>query len=246
MDKFTELFPEDLTFEKKSRTKKAKKIVAVLEDYFGDLSDLSCLDLGCSVGHISAYLAKHFRKVSGVDVDDLAIKTAIKIHKSKNLSFKMSAENKIPFAGGTFNVVVFNQIYEHVESPSRLFEEIDRVLKKGGVCFFGARNKYFIMDGHYPIPFLAILPRGIADFIAKILFSKEKYDINLISLKNLKQLTSGFLVRDYTLAAIKNPHKFMAEDVVPTTLGINYFLLVLAKAFYAFVPNYLWVLIKKS
>lgn len=245
MDKFTELFPQDLTFERKSRLQKGKKIKAILKDYLADLSKLSCLDLGCSIGHISAYLARNFGEVWGVDVDEAALKMAKRTYKERNLNFKISAENKIPFPRATFDVVIFNQIYEHVESPKKVFGEIKRVLKRGGVCFFGARNKYFVFDGHYPIPFLPIFPRSLADFLIKIFYSKEKYDINLYSLDQLKKLTREFSLVDYTLAAIMDPRKFNARDVVPSAFGINRILYFFGRLFYAFIPNYLWVLVNK-
>lgn len=244
--KFTDIFPDDLTYDKLSRVKKAKKIVAVISDYLGNLSKLSCLDLGCSIGYITEVLAKHFKKAIGVDVDGNAISIAKKNIKKSNISFYISHERKLDFLDETFDVIVFNQIYEHVKDPKVIFSEIKRILKKGGVCFFGARNKYGIFDGHYKLPFISWLPRKLANFYLRVFTPKKHYDINLLSLSDLKKLTGRFLVKDYTLKVIKKPEYFKAIDSVPTTLKINLVLYYICRIFYPFIPNYIWILVKKD
>jgi len=245
-NKFTELFPDDLTYDKQSRVIKAKKIVAVISDYLGNLSKLSCLDLGCSIGYITEALAKHFEKVVGVDVDGNAIGIAKKNIKKQNISFYISHERELDFPDKNFDVVVFNQIYEHVKDPGVIFLEIERILKKDGVCFFGARNKYGIFDGHYKLPFISWLPKGLSDFYLRIFSPKKHYDINLLSLSDLKKLTRRFLIKDYTLDVIKRPEYFKALDLVPKTLKINLAIYYVCKIFYPFIPNYIWILVKKD
>lgn len=234
---FTDLFPDDLTFKRTSRVLKARKIIAVLKDYLGNLSNLTCLDLGCSVGHITRFLGKNFESVVGVDVDDNVIAKAKTINTAKNVSFKLSGENKIPFPDGLFDAVVFNQIYEHVKTPKKLVTEIMRVLRKGGVCYFGVRNKLFFMDGHYPIPFLGIMPKKIADFIVRVFYGKDEYDVRLYSLAELRNLVKDFGVVDYTLKVFENPKKYFLK-------GSFKLLWPFAKGFYILIPNYIWILVK--
>lgn len=244
MNKFTELFPEDLTYDKESRIKKAKKIVAVLKDAIERTSDKKCLDFGCSLGYITGYLGRHFRNIIGIDVDDYAIKKAKKINKSPNVSFFISQENKVPFPDNFFDVVVFNQIYEHVQNPSAIVSEIKRVLKKDGVCYFGARNKFGIFDGHYNLPFLSWLPKDIANLYIKLTTGKREYDIKLYTLFRLNKLVRNFEKDDYTLRIIDNPKKYNAIDAIPNIIGINKIIHVFSKLFYFFIPNYIWILKK--
>lgn len=242
--KFTDLFPDDLTYEKKSRVQKAKKIQAVLNNYLDDTKRLTCLDLGCSVGIITGFLGEHFKKVVGVDVDNLALERAKKNNTKNNVRFTISKENKIPYADNYFDVVIFNQIYEHVENPVKVMDEIKRVLKKGGICFFGARNKFGVFDGHYRLPFLSWLPRVLADLYIRMTTMKKKYDIKLYSYWQLKKMTEDFNLVDYTFKIINNPQKYNALDVIPTTIGINKLIYLFSKLFYIFIPNYIWVLKK--
>lgn len=243
---FTELFPKDPTFNRASRIKKAQKIVAVLKDMEKGLSEKNCLDLGSSMGYISQYLGKHFKKVVGIDVDFLAINKAKKINSLKNVSFFLSQKNKIPFPSNYFDVVVFNQIYEHVQNPNQLISEIQRVLKPGGFCYFGARNKYFVFDGHYPFPFLAFIPKILANFVVRIFWHKKEYDINLCSLKELKRLVKNFIVHDYTLEVIRYPKKYLIDYRLLKDFSFSRQIYLLGKIFYFFIPNYIWILEKSK
>lgn len=244
---FTDIYKNDPTFSRKNRLIKAKKILAVIrEEKRGDLSKMNCLDIGCSVGLISEYLGGYFRKVVGVDIDKTAIAEARVRVKRQNVFFSVSRETEFPLVDDSFDAAIFNQVYEHAERPDELLKEIKRVLRRGGVCYFGARNKFWLFDGHYPLPFLSWFGEKTAEKYFKLLNKGRRYDIKLYSLGELQDLVKslGFKVYDYSLEVIKNPQKFNALDIVPVFLGVNYLLYILAKIFYKFIPNYIWILEK--
>jgi protein-L-isoaspartate O-methyltransferase len=59
------------------RERKAKTMVAVLEDYFqAPLNNQSLLNVGGSTGIIDSYLADYFHSVVSVDIDKPAIEQA--------------------------------------------------------------------------------------------------------------------------------------------------------------------------
>lgn len=245
---FTDIYKADSTFFRSARVAKAKKMLAVIRDDRGvSLSKLICLDVGCSVGLISEYFGRYFGKVVGADTDRRAVEQARRRVKLANISFVVSGENKLPFKDESFDVVIFSQVYEHSEDPSLLVGEIKRVLRRGGICFFGARNRFWIFDGHYPLPFLSCLPRAWEKRYFQMFMKGRNYDIKLFSHHDLVNLaeSSGFRIHDYTLRIIKNPKKYSATDVVPTFWGANNLLYFFAKIFYTFVPNYIWVLKKR-
>jgi ubiquinone/menaquinone biosynthesis C-methylase UbiE len=70
------------------------------------------------------------------------------------------SENAIPHDDASFDVVVSNQVFEHVQDMEATLLEIARVLKPGGVSFnvFPYRGTW--REGHCGIPFLHWFPKG--------------------------------------------------------------------------------------
>lgn len=235
---FEKLYPGDATFNESSRILKARKIIAVISDYKRKVSNLALLDYGCSVGLMTRYFGYKFNRIVGVDVDGQAIRIARKRNRKSNVRFVLTKNERLPFKANSFDVVVFNQVYEHVSNPNLAIKEIERVLRPGGVCYFGARNRFFPMDGHYPIPFLAFIPKKVSNFLVRHLLRKREYDINLFSLPELRQLVKNFKVKDYTLQVFADPGKFFMPNWIR-------FLMPLARVLYFLIPNYVWLLIKK-
>jgi hypothetical protein len=66
-----------------------------------------------------------------------------------------------------------------------------------------------------------------------------------LGLKELRKLVEGFEIKDYTLSAIADPDRYHARDVVPD-LHRKRLVVLLSRAFYRFLPGYLWVLEKKQ
>ena len=52
----------------------------------------------------------------------------------------------LPFGEASFDVVNCTHIYEHVPDAARLMDEIFRVLRPGGICFFSAGNRLSYMS----------------------------------------------------------------------------------------------------
>jgi hypothetical protein len=92
--------------------------------------------------------------------------------------------------------------------------EIERLLAPGGFCYFGAGNRFVLVEGHYFLPFLSWLPLRAADLYLKLMGRKVKYDVRLLSLRNLRQLLKNFEMIDYTGRIIRDPESFAATDVV--------------------------------
>lgn len=127
-----------------------------------------------------------------------------------------------------------------------MFNKIYELLKRGGVCYFAAGNRFKVIEPHYNLPFLSYLPKKIANVYLSI-FKKEKYYYeNLMSLRNLKKLVKNFEIHDYTLEVIKHPSKYSANEMI-TEGSLKYHILnFVAKKFYFIIPTYIWILRKPS
>ena len=226
----------------KDRKRVARQIMGVINAYTDFKTEpLACLDVGSSSGVISYHLAKYFNRVEAIDVDKKAIDTAKKVYKRKNLKFLVMDAEKMSYRRALFDVVVLNQVYSFVQSDVCLMNEVWRVLRKGGICFFSARNKFAIIEGQYNYPFLSWLPKSVSNFIVRFFRLGSQFIGNYRSYSELKDLVKRFKVYDYTLEIIKDPEKFGFSKLRVFSKVASFIPL---RLFYPFIPNYIWILEK--
>jgi len=151
-------------FHQESRLQKARTILAVLRDFYPKefLVEATLADIGCSTGIILNFLADYIKEAVGFDIDKGAIGFAQHNYQNHKIRFQEGDALKIPLASETTDIVICGHVYEHVPDQEKLVSEIYRILKRGGICYFIARNKYTIMEAHYHLPFLAWLPKRAA------------------------------------------------------------------------------------
>ncbi len=207
------------------RAHKAKKIKVILNDF---KTSGKLLDIGCSIGAITDFLSKDFQ-CTGIDIDKKAIDYAKKTFP--NSEFHVTNEGNLDFDDESFDVVVCNGVYEHVQDPKALMKNIYRVLKPDGVCYFSAMNKLAIIEPHYELPFLSWMPKRLAN-----IYLGEPYMENSMPLWKLKKLVSDFELVDYTVKIIKDPDKYYMK--IPKIFQI------MARYSYFLIPTYIWILRK--
>jgi len=99
------------------------------------------LDLGAGAGIIHQL---NFRglagRTCGVDLDPRVMTE----NRYLDEAFQGSAES-IPYPDETFDLVLANNVMEHIENPHRVYREICRVLKPGGRFIFKTPNKWHYM-----------------------------------------------------------------------------------------------------
>ncbi|HLD29811.1 MAG TPA: methyltransferase domain-containing protein, partial [bacterium] len=243
---FSEIY-RDAIYNIPVREQKARKIAAILDDYFsGQTRDLSVLDIGCSIGVISSVLGKTFLKVTGTDTDAAALEYAREHFSSPRVEFLLLDALESGLPDGAYDVILCTQIYEHVPDPERLISEIERILKPGGVCFFSAMNSLTLIEEHHHLPLLSALPKPLANLYLKMMQRGESYDENPLTFWKLKKLVSRFEIIDYTAKIIGSPVKYHATEMLrPGTLKQKLAMFVLKFCYWLF-PNYVWLLRRKS
>jgi len=142
-----------------------------------DTKQLTVLDAGSGKGEYSLELAKHFKKVVGVDPYYHAYKTSLKLLKTsklKNIKFVNSTMEDYS-TNEKFNVIVALTVIEHMENAQESFKQIFKLLKKDGIVYITAPNKYWIFEQHYGLPFLAWLPLPIANLYLQAIKGVKSY-----------------------------------------------------------------------
>lgn len=241
---------KDEMFNEKKRGIKAQKAIAVIDDYLSKKgvspSFLRALDIGCSAGLMTAFYGAHFGEVHGIDIDRNAVGFARANNRCENVSFIVGDGMAIPYPDGFFDLVICTHIYEHVPSADRLIDEIYRILKPSGICFFAAGNRIVLIEGHYRLPLLSVFPKPISHIYLKLMGKGDRYYEEHRTFWGLKRLVRRFSVIDYTRAIIVDPERFYAIDMVRNGSMQQRLALVFLSFFYFLSPTYIWLLVKNK
>ena len=205
---------------REGRRKKAATMLAVLGDALGErLASAKVLNLGCSTGIIDEFLACHVGSVIGVDIDEPAIKLANSRRSVPNVEFRIDDAMKLSLADASFDIVICSQVYEHVPDPHRMMDEIHRVLRPGGVCYFAATNRWAVVEKHHRLPFLSWLPSGLADRYMRLAGRGEAYYERHLGYRPLLDLVSQFRIEEFTGRILSAPHRYAADYMFPNALA---------------------------
>ena len=232
-------------YELEGRHRKAQTAVAVLREKMGSvLSQARVLDVGASTGHIDALVAEHVGSLVGIDIDEAALRHARQAYTASRAEFLVADAMNLPFEAGSFDAVLCMHVYEHVPDSQRLMDEIFRLLRPGGVCYFSAANRLIPIEPHYELPFLSWLPPKLAGAYLRALGRGDQYYERLRTYWGLNSLTRRFIRHDYTRRLISEPERFGTEYMfVQRSLKQALALKVVDWA-YALSPGFIWVLEK--
>jgi ubiquinone/menaquinone biosynthesis C-methylase UbiE len=245
---FSERFP--ILFEPSGRLEKADKVIAVLDDYFhGHAAAKMVVDVGCSTGIMTRHFATSFGRVIGLDTDGVGVANGARLALqagigAAKLQFCGGDGCIMPLADNSVDAVICNQVYEHVDDQTGLMDEIWRVLRPGGACYFGCGTRHVLIEGHYKLPFLSWVPMRVADWYMKLAGKQARYDVLLLSSRNLKKLVRKFAVIDYTIDIIKNPAKYADSNRGPLRRGVEKWPDWLLMTILTVIPIHVWILVK--
>jgi SAM-dependent methyltransferase len=120
------------------------------------------LDFGCGAGDLVEAGRSGGFDFRGADVFYGGSDARAAAERSGRLGLSVFeiCEGRLPFPAASFDLVVNNQVMEHVDDLEAALDEIDRVLAPGGavLSLFPARDVW--REGHIGIPFSHRLPRG--------------------------------------------------------------------------------------
>ena len=176
-----------------ARALKAQAILSTLTKYCGDqVVDGAWLDVGCGSGGIAASLASRVHVVVGIDPEPWDAWEDATAALS-NLGFIVGAFDgeEFPATEESMDVVICNQVYEHVINPQRLVRNINRILRPGGVCYFAGPNLLWPVEPHVFWPFVHWLPRKWAHAVMRALGSRRTHELDAFS-TNYWTLTRWF------------------------------------------------------
>lgn len=241
---FSERFP--ILYEHEGRIAKANKIIAVMSHYSSKpLRELTVVDIGGSAGVMTEVFADHFAEVIELDIDHVAIETGRQACEADNVSWLCGDATRLSLADSSVDCIICNHVYEHVDDQEGLVAEIKRVLTPDGFCYFSAGSRFVLVEGHYKLPFLSWLPHRLSDIYMRLFGWKERYDVKLLSYRNLKKLLRDFRRHDYTIPILKEPDRFAAGDLQQGNRLAFRIPTFLYRLLYPALPIWIWILSKK-
>ena len=191
------------------------------------------------------FLADDLSEVYGIDIDHSAIELATREYKKKNLKFSLGDAMDLKFPDESFDVIVCSHVYEHVPDADRLMKEMYRVLKRDGIVFFSAGNRFAIMEPHYRLPFLSFPPKCLANLYLRALKRGSHYYEEHRSYWGLKKLVRDFELHDYTQKIILSPREYCVDYMIQPN-GLKHKLASTIARYMNFAtPGYMWVLRKE-
>ena len=191
-----------------ARLAKAEKIVGILQDARPDaLTGSLCLDLGCGIGVIANHLGSQGARVVGMELDWALIRQT-----PPRFSRVQGDALWLPFGDATFDLVICAQVYEHVGHTGQLINQIDRVLKPGGICFFSGPNRLWPYEYHYQAWLIHWLPERWLRKALSLLNRGHLPRVTLYSYWQLRRLWEHLEILDYTLRLVRDPDRFPGAD----------------------------------
>ena len=116
--------------------------------------NIKVLDYGCGIGQLVQLGLNSSLNIYGVDTyENYYEEWQKKIPKNILSRISKIHNNKTKFKPNTFDFVVSNQVFEHIEKPQFSFEEIARILKPRGIFLNIFPNKSVFYEGHIGLYF---------------------------------------------------------------------------------------------
>ena len=114
----------------------------------GALAQQEVLEIGSGGGLICEQLAQRQAIAVGIEPSSGALETA-RTHArqsglGQNIYYQQGYAESLPFADGSFSVIVCLDVLEHVRDLPQTIKEIARVLAPGGVFVFDTINRTFL------------------------------------------------------------------------------------------------------
>lgn len=131
------------------KIQRVTKLLTYLHVVRKHFSDFRILDLGCGDGRCVA-IWNEIAETSGLDLSVEAMEVASKRYPF--LSFQSGDARKTSFKDGEFDVIISQEVIEHIEDQALYINECNRLLSSRGFLILTTPNKYYfdrVKGGNY-------------------------------------------------------------------------------------------------
>ncbi len=104
------------------------------------------LDVGCSLGYTLQAAVDLGLPATGVDISE----HAVKVCREQGFAAEIGSFHELPFADGSFQIVIMKHVLEHTPRPREALREIRRVLRPGGGVFIAVPHGGYVKARRNP------------------------------------------------------------------------------------------------
>lgn len=133
---------------------------------FTDFKNKRCLEIGCHLGGLSTYYALHGVKLEAIDCEQgekvLEFARDYARKKGAMVTFRWGDVHNLHYGDNSFDILIMDNILEHLSDFRKALSECKRVLKKGGLLFMNFSLFYGPFGGHQDsVPWYHLLPERL-------------------------------------------------------------------------------------
>jgi ubiquinone/menaquinone biosynthesis C-methylase UbiE len=167
------------TDNNKTRDLEARALRITLSEIHFD----TCLEAGCGTGKNTEWLLTKAKQITAVDLSDKMLAVAKEKISSEKVQFLQADITKTwSFIKGTYDLVCFSLVLEHIKNLDNVFREASKVIAPGGYVYIGelhpfkqyagSKAKFETEEG---VNILTCFNHNISDFIQ----SAKKYNFEI-------------------------------------------------------------------
>jgi SAM-dependent methyltransferase len=127
-------------------------------------SQLKMLEVGTGIGWVPIIAKKRGLNLRGLEISPMLVEAGKEYGREYGVEPDIVLGNIEDYDIGTntYDVIIANSVFEHVEFWRPGLERIYKALKPGGLLFFESTNKFSLKSGEYPpLPVYGWMPNWI-------------------------------------------------------------------------------------
>lgn len=180
---------------------------------FARLEGRRVLDLGCGVGEYVRAFAARGAYALGCDIEAPRLAEAQRRGSTRVLC---AAGEALPFATGALDVIVLNEVLEHVQDDRAAMREVARALAPGGIAIVFAPNQLYPFETHGVyvrrryvfgnVPLVNWLPRRVRNRLVPHARAYGARDIERVTAASgLRLLAHHYVYPGFDNVAVRSP-----------------------------------------
>lgn len=174
------------------------------------LGSQSVLEIGCGTGGFLVAASRRFRQVVGYDIAFRWLIVARKRLEEAGLQIPLvcGCAEYMPFREDGFDLIVAEDVIEHVKDQEATLNECRRVVNDNGLVFLATPNRFSLTpEPHVRVWGVGFLPRRWMDPYVRIVKGIRYQHLRVVSFPELKRLLRKTSFQDHQIVLPSIPEE---------------------------------------